>query len=211
MTDSSSSCRWKLRKAFYSKESSRTGECLEILQDIFCPLWTCLLKNQRQRSKQHTDQQMDIHSDDEERCNNEPPETRPLNLSDLRGTEPELISSTTVHNWDKNARTDIDYDILTMSPTAIERLHPDPSNVNQFESKLDPRDVELADAMATSAAAISRYDDSLKVMRLSTILGFEMGASMFGDMRAVKEESCIMKVRIFFGKPDARVLEIKKF
>ena len=211
MTDPSSSYRWKLREAFYSKESSRTGECLEILQDIFCPLWTCLLKNQRQRSKQRTDQQMDIHSDDEERCNYEPPETRPLNLSDLRGTEPELISSTTVHNWDKNARTNIDYDILTMSPTAIERLNRDPSNVNQFESKLDPRDVVLADAMATSAAAISRYDDSLKVMHLSTILGFEMGASMFGDMKAVKEESCIMKVRIFFGIPNARGLEIKQF
>ena len=69
--------------------------------------------------------------------------------------------------------------------------------------------MELADAMATSAAAISGYDDSLQVMRLSTILGFEMGASMFGDMKAVKEESCIMKVRIFFGITDARGLEIK--
>ena len=142
---------------------------------------------------------MDILSDDEERCNNEPPETRPLNLSDLRGTEPELISNTTVHNWEKNFRSDRDYDILTMSPTAIERLDRDPSDVNRFEGKLDPRDVELDDAMATSAAAISGYDDALQVMRLSTILGFEMGASMVSDMKAVKEESCIMKVRIFSG------------
>lgn len=190
-------CRWKLRKAFYSKESSRTKGCLEILHDIFCPLWTCLLKNRNQRSKEHIHQQIDIFNDDEERSYSDPLEKRSLNLADLRGMEPELISNTTVHDWHKNASSGRDNDLLTFSPTTIERLDRDPSTVSLFEGKLDPRDVALDNAMATSAAAISGYYDSLEVMRLSTILGFEMGASMISDFKAVKEESCIMKVRNF--------------
>ncbi|XP_022799733.1 uncharacterized protein LOC111337653 [Stylophora pistillata] len=186
--------RWKLRNAFYSKESSRHRGCLERLQDTFCPSWTCLLKNQGPRSNQVANQQMDNLNNDEGGINNAPPKKRLLNLADLRGMEPELISNATVHEWAKNPSSGRDYALLTMSPTKIERLDRDPSIVNVFEGKLDPRDVALDDAMATSAAAISGYFHSVEVKRLSTILGFEMGASMISDMKAIKRESCCKKL-----------------
>lgn len=94
---------------------------------------------------------MDNLNNDEGGINNAPPKKRLLNLADLRGMEPELISNATVHEWAKNPSSGRDYALLTMSPTKIERLDRDPSIVNVFEGKLDPRDVALDDAMATSA------------------------------------------------------------
>lgn len=113
--------------------------------------------------------------------------------------EPEYISNVTVHDWKKNENSDRDSAPLTMSPTKIERLDCDPSSFEQFKGKLEPRDVELSDAMATSAAAISGYDSSLKMIHLHTILGFEMGITMISNFKAIKTESCFMKVSNLFS------------
>ena len=101
----------------------------------------------------------------------------------------------TVHCWKEDASSDTDDNLLTMSPTSIERLDRAPSSVDPFKDKLSPEDVELSDAMVTSAAAISCYDDNLKVLRLSTILGLEMGASMISNLEAIKKEPWFMNVR----------------
>ena len=125
----------------------------------------------------------------------DPANKRSLNLADLRDLEPEYISNMTIHSWKKEEDSDSDDNLLTMSPTTIERLDQDPSTVDPFKDRLRPRDIELSDAMATSAAAISGYDDNLEVLRLSTILGLEMGASMISNLEAIKKEGWLMKVR----------------
>ena len=125
----------------------------------------------------------------------DPANKRSLNLADLRDLEPEYISNMTIHSWKKEEDSDSDDNLLTMSPTTIERLDRDPSTVDPFKDRLRPRDIELSDAMATSAAAISGYDDNLEVLRLSTILGLEMGASMISNLEAIKKEGWLMKVR----------------
>ena len=86
-----------------------------------------------------------------------------------------------------------------MSGTTIERLDRDPSTVDQLRDKLDPRDVELSEAMATSAAAISGHDTCVQAVRIHTLLGLEMGASMISNFKAIKAESCFMKVRNCFS------------
>ena len=125
----------------------------------------------------------------------DPANKRSLNLADLRDLEPEYISNMTIHSWKKEEDSDSDDNLLTMSPTTIERLDRDPSTVDPFKDRLRPRDIELSDAMATSAAAISGYDDNLEVLRLSTILGLEMGASMISNLEAIKKEGWLMKVK----------------
>ena len=132
---------------------------------------------------------------------------RSLNLADLRDLKPEYISNMTIHSWKEEEDSDSDDDLLTMSPTTIERLDRDPttierldrdpSTVDPFKDKLRPRDIELSDAMATSAAAISRYDNNFEVLRLSTILGLEMGATVISNLEAIKKERWLMKVRGF--------------
>ena len=125
----------------------------------------------------------------------DPANKRSLNLADLRDLEPEYISNMTIHSWKEEEDSDSDDDLLTMSPTTIERLDRDPSTVDPFKDRLRPRDIELSDAMATSAAAISGYDDNLEVLRLSTILGLEMGATVISNLEAIKKERWLMKVR----------------
>ena len=98
----------------------------------------------------------------------------------------------------RNDDSDENYEILTMSPSVIERLDRRPQE-EQFEKKLEPEDVKLSAAMATSAAAISthmgKYDRSLQgLTRFHTLLGLEMGATMISDIQAVQNESMLMKV-----------------
>ena len=100
------------------------------------------------------------------------------------------MSPTTIERWKKEEDSDSVDDLLTMSPTTIERLDRDP-----FKHKLRPRDIKLSEAMASSAAAISRYDDNFEVLRLSTILGLEMGATVISNQEAIKKEGWLMKVR----------------
>ena len=140
----------------------------------------------------------------------DPANERSLNLADLGNLDPEYISNMTIHSWKKKGDSDSDDDLLTMSPTTIERLDRDPTTIERldrdpstvdqspddpFKHKLSPRDIELSDAMATSAAAISRYDNNFEVLRLSTILGLEMGATVISNLEAIKKEGWLMKVR----------------
>ena len=110
--------RWRLRKAFYSKESLVTRGWLERFQEVFCPLWTGLKK--RKRKRQYREHEADILRDHDRRNidpfveETEPTEKRSLNLADLRGMEPEYISNITVHNWKKDANFDRDHDLLTI-------------------------------------------------------------------------------------------------
>ena len=179
-----------------------------MLHDIFCPLWTCLKRKQKKWSY-HREQRgsLDCLEDDIDSANK-----RSLNLADLRDVEPEYISNMTIHSWKEEEDSDSDDDLLTMSPTTIERLDRDPTTIERldrdpstvdqspddpFKDKLRPPDIELSDAMATSAAAISRYDNNFEVLRLSTILGLEMGATVISNLEAIKKERWLMKVRGF--------------
>ena len=49
--------------------------------------------------------------------------------------------------------------------------------------------------MATSAAAISGYGDNLEELRVATILGLEMGATVISNLEAIEKEGWLMKVR----------------
>ena len=98
----------------------------------------------------------------------------------------------------RNDDSDENYEILTMSPSVIERLDRRPEE-KQFKEKLEPEDVKLSAAMATSGAAISthmgKYDRSPQgLTRFYTLLGLEMGATMISDIQAVQNESMLMKV-----------------
>ena len=196
-------CRWRLEKAFYSKESLATKGCLEILHEIFCPLWTCLKRKQKQQSC-HRERKGSYES-----LKDDPANERSLNLADLGDLDTEYISNMTIHSWKKKGDSDSDDDLLTMSPTTIERLDRDPTTIERldrdpstvdqspddpFTGKLGPQDIELSDAMATSAAAISRYDNNFEVLRLSTILGLEMGAKVISNLEAIENEGWLMKV-----------------
>ena len=126
-------------------------------------------------------------------------ETKSLNLVDLKDTKPEYISNIVVNRWEKNDESVDNYELLAMSPTVIERLDRRQQE-GQFEGKLEPKDVKLSDAMATSAAAISshmgKYDTSVQgLTRLHTLLELEMGARMISDIQAVKKEGVVCKVR----------------
>lgn len=85
-----------------------------------------------------------------------------------------------------------------MSPTEIERLDR-PEGQEQFENKLDPGDIDLSAAMATSAAAVARnmgsYDDATEGLKqLQTVLGLGMGSTLVSDNVALKKESCFLRV-----------------
>ena len=129
-----------------------------------------------------------------------PQETKSLTLDDLKETKPEYISNIAVNHWKKDKESVDNYEILTMSPSVIERLdYRQQEGRKQFEG-LEPEDVKLSDAMATSAAAISshmgKYDISvLGLTRFHTLLGLEMGARMISDIQAVKNEDVVCKVR----------------
>lgn len=126
-------------------------------------------------------------------------EFRPLSLRDLEGVKPQYLSNIVVNEWclDKLGNT-AKYELLTMSPIDIERLDR-PEGQEQFENKLDPGEVDLSAAMATSAAAVARnmgaYDGSAEGFKqLQTVLGLGMGASMVTDVEALKRENCFLKV-----------------
>ena len=97
---------------------------------------------------------------------------------------PEYISNIVVNRWKNDEKDKKNYTLLTMSPTGIERF--DQHGKRQFEGKLEPKDIMLSEAMATSAAALSKhmgkYEESIEgLTRLYTILGLEMGAMQISD------------------------------
>ena len=144
-----------------------------------CPLCTCLSQNDHGRAV----------------------ETRSLTLADLKDMKPEYLSNMVVNRWKMSHESQEKYELLTMSPTEIERFDRDPNKM-QFEGKREPEDVKLSEAMATSAAALSthmgKYDHSIAgLTRLHTILGLEMGATMISDVKSLKIESLALKVCLF--------------
>ena len=121
-----------------------------------------------------------------------------MTLADLKGMKPEYLSNMVVNRWKKSDKCKDSYELLTMSPTGIERLDREPRE-KQFKGKLEPKDIMLSDAMATSAAALSthmgKYDRSIDgLTRLKTIVGLEMGAMMISDVQSLKKENVLTKV-----------------
>ena len=122
-----------------------------------------------------------------------------MTLGDLEGIKPQYLSNIVVNEWALDKSEDeAKYELLIMSPTGIERLDRQ-EDQEQFENKLDPGDVDLSAAMATSAAAVARsmgaYDKSMQGMKqLQTVLGLGLGASMVSDVEAIRREPCIFRV-----------------
>ena len=123
-----------------------------------------------------------------------------LNLEDLKNTKPEYLSNIVVNRWKKSQESEDNYELLIMSPTGIERLDRDSNEpATGFEDKLEPADVKLSDAMATSAAALSehmgKYDQCAEgLSRFPAFLGLEMGATMITDFKSVRSERVLEKV-----------------
>ena len=127
----------------------------------------------------------------------------PLTLRDFKGIKPEYLSNIVVNEWIINETDDNQekYELLIMSPTKIERLDR-PEGQEQFENKLDPGDIDLSAAMATSAAAVARhmgaYNQSAEGFKqLQTVLGLGMGSSMVSDNEALKRENSALRVSDF--------------
>ena len=70
----------------------------------------------------------------------------------------------------------------------------------QFEGKLEPKEVKLSAAMATSAAAVARnvgaYEDStMGFKQLQVVLGLGMDSSWVSDAESLRKRDCCWKVR----------------
>ena len=174
------SCRWRLQKAFYTEASVGPTGCRGIeLKDLF-------LKFPSTKQRKHSSLLEN--------------EQRPLSLRDLERIKPQYLSNIVVNEWQIGESEDgLRYELLVMSPTEIERLDRRPGE-EQFENKLDPQDIKLSDAMATSAAAVDHhmgaYDQSTEsIKHLQIVLGLGMGASMISDVEALKRQSFFLKVR----------------
>ena len=116
--------------------------------------------------------------------------------------KPEYLSNMVVNRWKISHACKETYELLIMSPTGIERFDRDP-NEKQFKGRLEPEDVMLSDAMATSAAAVSthmgRYDQSITgLTRLYTILHLQMGATMVTNVKSLEQEPMALKVCFLF-------------
>ena len=172
-------CRWRLQKAFYTDASIGATGCSGIgFEDIFLR-WTCVSQVKRPPLAE-----------------NEP---GPLSLGDLQGVKPQYLSNIVVNEW-RVAESDskLNYGLLIMSPTEIERLDRQPQE-EQFQHKLEPRDIDLSAAMATSAAAVAHhmgaYEQSTESFKqLQTVLGLGMGAPMVSDVEGLKREHCCLRV-----------------
>ena len=168
-----------MQKAFYTDLSIGPTGCRGIgLEDIFLR-WTCVSQVKRPPLAE-----------------NEP---GPLSLGDLRGVKPQYLSNIVVNEW-RVAESDVEhnYGLLIMSPTEIERLDRQPQE-EQFQNRLEPRDIDLSAAMATSAAAVARhmgaYEQSAESFKqLQTVLGLGMGAPMVSDVEGLKKEHCCLRV-----------------
>ena len=174
------SCRWRLQKAFYTDASVGPTGCRGIeLKDLF-------LKYPRVRPRKHSSLLDNEH--------------RPLNLRDLEGIKPQYLSNIVVNEWQMGeSDEELTYELLVMSPSEIERLDRRPGE-EQFQNKLEPQDIKLSDAMATSAAAVHHhmgaYEESTEsIKHLQIVLGLGMGASMISDVEASNRESFCLKVK----------------
>ena len=86
------------------------------------------------------------------------------------------------------------YELFTMAPSRIERID-NTRGPKQFEGRLHPADIKLADAMATSAAAVSYRmgKHTLKPLQtLQIMLGIGMGTAVKAEPRS--RRGCFSRV-----------------
>ena len=103
--------------------------------------------------------------------------------------KPQYMSNMVVNGWSLDQDEKETYELLVMSPTVIERLDRRDGQV-QFEGKLEPTDVKLSAAMATSAAAVARnmgaYKHSTEAFKqLQVVLGLGMDSSWVSDTQTL--------------------------
>lgn len=173
--------RWKLQKAFYSKESIGISGWAGISCSDFFPV--------PERRRPH-----DMKAS-----------SRPLTLGDLEYMKPEFICNVLVDNWQiENAPDKPKYELLMFTPTVIERLDRKKGQL-QFEGLLTPSDIELSAAMATSVAAVSLhmgvYQEKANYLRdIQAILGLTFGRDMVvGKTSLVSLITSILLQLIFLG------------
>ena len=129
-------------------------------------------------------------------------QARSLSLADLEDVRPHYISNIVVNEWRRTRSiSEPKYDLLTLSPSVIERVGRQPGDSGEFDGRMEPEDVKLSDAMTTSAAAVARHmgafnQSAESFKHIQTILGLGMGASMISDTAAVKREGFCMRVSV---------------
>ena len=174
------SLRWRLQRAFYTRESVGKWGCQGIsFEDIF--LTKCKGASHREHEQLGND------------------ESGPLTLGDLGpGMKPQYMSNVVVNEWSLDEDEKQRYELLVMSPTVIERLDRRENQV-QFEGRLEPKDVKLSAAMATSAAAVARnmgaYENSTEGFKqLQVVLGLGMDSSLVSDTHTLNERNWYWEV-----------------
>jgi len=97
-------------------------------------------------------------------------------MADLVDVQPTYHCNVTVNNWRKTSSIHSkDFEVLTFSPTAIQRIDRRESD-EEFDSAgfIRPKDIPLSEAMMTSSAALS-YD----------VGGFEDHSHSFREIRVL--------------------------
>jgi hypothetical protein len=123
-------------------------------------------------------------------------------LSDIVDIKPEYQCNVTAHHWRKSeAKGGNQFELLILSPTIIERLDRDPLD-KEFGSEgfIQPADIKLSSAMATSAAVVSydlgNMEDVNKPFRdLQIILGLGLGKNLVVQP-GLRNVNCFVRVRI---------------
>ncbi|KAJ7392056.1 hypothetical protein OS493_015002 [Desmophyllum pertusum] len=159
--------RWRLQKAFFSPESTGCLGCAGISVNDIIPFCSCADATEWERLDKGF-----------------------VTLGDLVGMKPEYLCNTVVNNWQKDpngsSSNDAAFELLTLSPTGIERLDENPDEFSSFAGKIQPRDLKLSDVMATSAAALALYMGvydvkAERVRNLQMVLGVHSGKSLISD------------------------------
>ena len=129
---------------------------------------------------------------------------RSLTLGDLKKLVPEYISNIVVNEWSLDHTEERKYELLVMSPNRIERLDR-PDGKPEFENMLEPKDIHLSVAMATSAAAVARnmgaYESStVGFKQLQVVLGLGMGSSLVSNVHTLRKRKWYWEVSEFFKR-----------
>eukprot|EP00794_Sanderia_malayensis_P013870 gene13870-15318_t len=179
--------RLKLQKAFYTRQSAGVTGCGGITISDFLPLSRPPNRMERSKSSSYekvngSKQPSSVEIDDTKHA---------LSLGDLSNIKPTYICNVLVDNW-KYKSTDNkkkeSFTILTLTPHLIERI--DDDDVSDFtEKSIGPYDIELSDAMATSAAAVSKHMGhyaNQSLLSVQNLLGLTMGKSWISDKHYFK-------------------------
>ncbi|CAH3128788.1 unnamed protein product [Porites lobata] len=161
--------RWRLQKAFFFTESTRCLGCAGISVNDCIPFCSCAEVSEWEELEKGY-----------------------VTLGDLAGMNPVYLCNTVVNNWRREhniANTGHEaeaFELLTLSPTGIERLDEDPDEHSSFAGKIHPRDLKLSDVTATSAAALALYMGvydvrTETVRKLQMVLGIHFGKALVSD------------------------------